>query len=604
MVYNITSVPWSPPQNVIWNVTLDCALFANLANTIMRTSDTPNYCNIDNHALHALIIHFLEVKYSGGFQNGTLQQIASWYLSGCSSIATPDTCDVEHCSSAVDFKNATIAELGKSAGMFCFGELRSSLGIQGNADIAGVGVMVTFFLEASLVVGFFIAHAAEYARKQNPRSTMVFSDPLNIYESLTGAFKAVLPTFFWSSVLLSLGIVTSSVVTAAAAAGDGQDNQLAQWRAGEDFTVYDSQLSALASLFSIQATLMASLMLEEPTRWRRVLAWTVLPMLWALLVGLISLTVLYTAQLPNDVQRLLQKTLKSDKLVRVFLQVSISATNFMMAVCGMTAFVVMYWDKTPVGQGKHVSTPEPGKDDALPDLKTGKNKPSLNQTDGEEKQLPIRPAGEGERSLPPKNDVGGSSPTQTASDGDQPKRSPMTAKKGSSSTGETGKEELQSARLLAAEIGVVQTILMGMMLATLGIFFHFREQTINSGVAGDPQLDWSFGQIVVLTTWVPVIIDIWWTLLVGMKKSFKRHMPIGFKAFAKENLEMLTKKIKGGKQRAVETVKKQISGLRIKDEAERQTSEAENQAPKIRACDGMQGTLEGGGVEEKSEQDV
>lgn len=140
MVYNITSVPWSPPQNVIWNVTLDCALFANLANTIMRTSDTPDYCNIDNHALSALIIHFLEVKYPGESQKGTLQQIASWYLSGCSSIATPDTCNVEHCSSAVDFRKAITSELGKAAGMFCFGELRSSLGIRGNADIAGVGV--------------------------------------------------------------------------------------------------------------------------------------------------------------------------------------------------------------------------------------------------------------------------------------------------------------------------------------------------------------------------------------------------------------------------------------------------------------------------------
>lgn len=370
--------------------------------------------------------------------------------------------------------------------------------------------MVTFFLEASLVVGFFIAQAAEYARKQDLRSTMGLPGPLNIIcESLTNVFKAVLPKFFWSSVLLSLGIVTASVFTAAAAAGDGQDNQLAQWRAGEDFTVYDSQLSALASLFSIQATLMTSLMLEEPKKWRGVLAWAVLPVLWALLVGLISLTVWYTAQLPNDVQKLLQKTLKSDQLVRVFLQVSISVTTFMMAVCGMTAFVVMSWDKTPVGQGKHLSTPESWTDDALPDLETGKDKTSLNQTDDKGNQLPIRTAGEGERSLPPKNDEGGLSPTQTASDGAQP----ITAKEGSSSTGATGKEESQSAPLLAAEIGVVQTILMGMMLATLGIFFHFRKQTINSGVAGDPQLQWSFGQIVVLTTWVPVIIDIWWTLL-------------------------------------------------------------------------------------------
>lgn len=68
-----------------------------------------------------------------------------------------------------------------------------------------------------------------------------------------------------------------------------------------------------------------------------------------------------------------------------------------------------------------------------------------------------------------------------------------------------------------------------------------------------------------------------------------------------------TMKIRVAELIVLEASKRQVRGLRKPDEAKRQTeemSEAKDQALKIRACDVMQGTLEGGGVEEKSEQDV
>ncbi|KXH67526.1 hypothetical protein CSAL01_00833 [Colletotrichum salicis] len=119
-----------------------------------------------------------------------------------------------------------------------------------------VGVMVTFCIEAWLVAGFLAAKVAKYAGGGNRQ----LPDWLNTtYRKLTDAFQVVLPAIFWSSVLLSLGIVAASILIAAAASGDGQEEPLKQWRAGEDYTVYDSQLSALALLFSIQATFMDQL---------------------------------------------------------------------------------------------------------------------------------------------------------------------------------------------------------------------------------------------------------------------------------------------------------------------------------------------------------
>ncbi|KAK1722570.1 uncharacterized protein BDZ83DRAFT_628664 [Colletotrichum acutatum] len=68
------------------------------------------------------------------------------------------------------------------------------------------------------------------------------------------------------------------------------------------------------------------------------------------------------------------------------------------------------------------------------------------------------------------------------------------------------------------------------MLATLGKFFDFRKQTIPGSAAGDPQLEWSFGQILVLTTWIPVMLDIWYTSNVGIIRGLEVHMPGGFHA--------------------------------------------------------------------------
>ncbi|KAK0369901.1 hypothetical protein CLIM01_12745 [Colletotrichum limetticola] len=389
MVHPIIFAWWTPPPGFEVKFADNCVLFGNFVHSIIRTSPTLDYCAIDINALFSLVTFSLPSNLTG----------------------VPE--------------KAVRSEINNSANMTCIGELRSSLGIQGNADIAGIGVMVTFCIEAWLVAGFLAAKIAKYARGDKSK----LPDWLDtVYRNLADAFEVILPAFYWSSVLLSLGIVAASVLTAAAASGNGQDKQLEQWRAGEDYTVYDSQLSALASLFSIQATFMASLMLQEHGRRLHLLNLAIIPVLvilGVLLLALLGLTVWYVANLPRDVNRLLQGTLRSNQTVRVFLLVSISVTVFMMAMCG--------------------------------------------------DNLTSNPATE------------------------QAKR--LSARQ---------RELLDS--LLTAEFRIVLALMMGMMLATLGMFFEFRRQTINSGAAGDPQLEWSFGQIVVLTTWIPVILHFWCTL--------------------------------------------------------------------------------------------
>ncbi|KAK1535885.1 hypothetical protein CPAR01_09427 [Colletotrichum paranaense] len=491
---------WASLPNLTWNVTANCSSLGNFANSIIRTSPKLDYCNVHINALSNLVQSSFKTNSTGELGYGTPQQIASWYLSacGCVSMIANATCDVETTSSALDFIDAVQLELEKSANTTCIDELRWSLGIQGNADIAGVGVMVTFCIEAWLIIAFYVAKVVEYYAGN--RILKALEDPKTASQ-IGGC------------------LVTASIHTAAAASGNGQDRQVERWMAGEDLTVYDSQLSALASLFSIQVTFMASLMLQEAARRRGLVILTtvaVLALLGVLLVTLVSLIVWQTVQLPKVVEQLLQDTLQSDRRVRVFLQVSVSVTVFMMAICSLTVLVVTYMKKGTAGK-EVPSTPEAGESDQDSDPKSEEDGLSSNRTGGQEKQPPTQIIGDKEDQTSQNVGVGGSSLGQTS--GKREQSTPSKAAKG----------EQSPAQLLAAESRVVQTILMGMMLATLGIFFDFREQTINSGAAGDPQLEWSFGQIMVLTTWVPVILIFWstlfFTLFFTLFSPGKRMLP-------------------------------------------------------------------------------
>ncbi|KAK1625509.1 hypothetical protein BDP81DRAFT_435967 [Colletotrichum phormii] len=200
--------------------------------------------------------------------------------------------------------------------------------------------MFTFCLQASLVVSFQVAKAVEHVRRR------VFNFPspnlLRILEVSTEAFIHVLPTFYWSSVLLSLGLVIASLLAAFTASGKKRDEQLEQWKAGEDFTIYDSQLVALGSLFSVQITFIINLMLEVPGRRRRGLNGGILSLLGILLIGLIRLTVVYDAQLPEDVDKLLEAALQSDQNIRLFLQVVAGITLSLMTTCGVIALAIQF----------------------------------------------------------------------------------------------------------------------------------------------------------------------------------------------------------------------------------------------------------------------
>jgi len=66
------------------------------------------------------------------------------------------------------------------------------------------------------------------------------------------------------------------------------------------------------------------------------------------------------------------------------------------------------------------------------------------------------------------------------------------------------------------------------MWVFVGLFTLLRARIMMVSGESDKSNEWSFGQIVALATWAPVIINFTWALIVGVKKSHGERLPEGY----------------------------------------------------------------------------
>lgn len=133
-----------PPSDLTWDIDANCQLFADFANNIIRRSSEYSmwdYCAIDPDALRAYVLSSLPPDLQEAATNATSSDITLWYMLGCDYADLQNDCNSEACRSAVNFRDAVFG--GVTMPQFCVTELRSRLGMQGNADIAGIGVSYT-----------------------------------------------------------------------------------------------------------------------------------------------------------------------------------------------------------------------------------------------------------------------------------------------------------------------------------------------------------------------------------------------------------------------------------------------------------------------------
>lgn len=149
MAGNLSHLQWVPPPIEEWNLTKDCSSYARFVSTMLRKSEpgTLDMCAFDVYALHDYVDWSLPSTFQRSDENFTSSRTAMWYLSVCDEDprATSKTwsspCHGDpSCDTAIDFLNNTISMIFQSLQGVCLKELRSSLNVQGNADMAGIGV--------------------------------------------------------------------------------------------------------------------------------------------------------------------------------------------------------------------------------------------------------------------------------------------------------------------------------------------------------------------------------------------------------------------------------------------------------------------------------
>lgn len=437
MAGNLAQVQFAPPSVDAWNLTRDCSSYARFVSTILRKSETAtvNLCAVDVYALHEYVAASLPSDFQKSDANFTSPHTAIWYLSVCDrpTSGTSQCHEVQSCVTAVDFQNEIYsmisqAQDGKGA---CLEELRSSLDVKGNADMAGIGVssvipsrlqqklrarqvMASFCIEAFLIIAFLAAYAVAHFRRN--RTT------LSRGHKLSDTFRAVLPTFYWSSVLLSLGIIVASLKTSVEASGGGQADQLESWRKGESiYSPYDTKLAATASILSVLPPLMAGIMLRQSSRRRRLLNTTISPFLAILLIPVVVISVQWDTKWDSvsPAGQVVDLKLRDMQAME-----EVALTAF----CCLVLTMLIGWIVLLCSGGKSGSAQAPSRHSTY--------------------------------------------------------------------------------KVVFA--GLLQAILLVMMIASLIMIFFIRARIIDA--EDNSQLEWSFGQVLALTTWIPVVVDFFYTM--------------------------------------------------------------------------------------------
>lgn len=273
--------------------------------------------------------------------------------------------------------------------------------------------MIAFCIQAFLVIVFLKAHAFTPSRRNRA--------PLNRGEKFSDAVRAVLPTFYGSSVLLSLGIIAASLKTSVDASGGGQAEQFESWRKGESsYSVYDMQLAVIASYLSVLPTCMAGIMLRQFSRRRRLLINLILPFLVILLLPFIIIQGTWDSNLgDNSAGFVVYFPLDYTLVIQVYTW-TVSISVVLVPLIGLIVL--------------HCSLKKSG----LTQM------PSLHST------------------------------------------------------------------WMRKFMGLLQVVLLALMIGGLIIFFFIRAKIIAAG--DNSQLEWSFGQVLALTTWIPVAVDFVYTM--------------------------------------------------------------------------------------------
>ncbi|KAK8133456.1 hypothetical protein PG984_005468 [Apiospora sp. TS-2023a] len=260
MQLNISLGYWTAPDWGACNFR-DCNLWAKFAGNIYRHNDL---CAADPDKLHRYLISGLPPYYN----MPTRGEASTWYQLNCNSSTQyhsfPSDSLIKHMLYDITYDELRLT----NASNLCRSQLASELNLQGNADIAGTGAMVSYLIESLLATTFAAAQAAEFSRYG---SRIYRTRIQSFYRSVQDAVRASLSTFFWASVLLCMGVLICSLHSLTAISKESVEDQLIRWADGAAFTVYDADLAVMASTFCCLPVCSMGLLVQSRGRRRRLL---------------------------------------------------------------------------------------------------------------------------------------------------------------------------------------------------------------------------------------------------------------------------------------------------------------------------------------------
>lgn len=285
--------------------------------------------------------------------------------------------------------------------------------------------MASFCIEAFLIIAFLTAYTvAHLSRNRAPPSRT---------KKILDASRAVLPTFYWSSVLLSLGIIVASLKVSSEATAGGSADELKKWRKGESsYSPYDRQLVALASFLSALPPFMAWIMLRQSSRRRRLLNTLILPFIGIPVIPLVIMSAMSDPDwlFDNAAGQVVDLWIDDMKVMKISSYTAIASLSLSVLI----GLIVLLYNRKKA-RSAQVSS--------------------------------------------------------------------------------------RHSTCMVVFTGLVQVVLLAIMIGALIVFFFFRAKIIGTGDAS--QLEWSFGQVLALTTWIPVVVDFVYTLL----GKFHNPLPLG-----------------------------------------------------------------------------
>lgn len=274
--------------------------------------------------------------------------------------------------------------------------------------------MASFCIEAFLIIAFLTAYNVAHLSLNRELSSRT--------KKILDAFGAVLPTFYWSSVLLSLGIIVASLKVSSEATAGGSADQLKKWRKGESsYSPYDRQLVALASFLSALPPFMAWIMLRQSSRRRRLLNTLILPFIGIPVIPLVIMSAISDPEwlFDNAAGQVVDLWLYDMEAMKISSYTAIASLSLSVLI-GLIVFL-SHRKKT-----------------------------------------------------------------------------------------RSAKVSSRHSTCKMIFTGLVQVVLLAIMIGALIVFFFFRTKIIDAGDTS--QLEWSFGQVLALTTWIPVVVDFVYSL--------------------------------------------------------------------------------------------